>query len=407
MAFVKQQIWSSKHTIPDGKPNAGSKLAVSIEAVSEQSAQINIIGYISPYWNDSETFRYQVQSLKRQGYNHLDIYLNTFGGSTVEAAEIINVLDEFRRDGGTVSGRGGAMVASAGTRIAIAISPFEQAKNGLFMIHKPSGTFDGNEDEIASGLILLQHVTSEYASAYSHRTQMSETEVRALWEKGDYWMTADKAAELKFIDKVSDEVAITDDDLSALSKSGHPNATAIAASWEPNKIQKREPSGKSATQFTEMKRETLIALLGLNDDATEEQIKAEINRLKKSATDLSALTQQNELQAQQQKADKIKSILDTAVTERRITAENRAHYEKVAETTDPENLQAMIETLPKVESLAQGLQGKSGGPEAGKDWNYDQWMEKDPEGLKALMTTDFDRFNALYKAKYRKDAPKL
>jgi hypothetical protein len=56
------------------------------------------------------------------------------------------------------------------TKIAISLGGCEQAENGQFMYHKPSGRLSGNEDAIASGLKYFKIYVYQY-KAYARQKQ--------------------------------------------------------------------------------------------------------------------------------------------------------------------------------------------------------------------------------------------
>src|SRR5690606_27676347 len=132
----------------------------------DKLAPIRISGVIHGWQNSAESFKAKIDDLLAKGVKDVTLYINTPGGSVFEANEIAN---EIKRFPGTITGFGGALVASAGSYLAIECDTFEMAENGQYMYHKPKGMIHGNEDEVASNLQLLKNLTAQYRKKYAEK----------------------------------------------------------------------------------------------------------------------------------------------------------------------------------------------------------------------------------------------
>lgn len=178
------------------------KIPFEIKAVktgtSNPIASIRITGTIG--WdNDPEEFRKEVDSLIKEGITDCHIYINSPGGSCFAANEIVNIIQQFN---GSVTGEGGALVASAATYIALHCDTFSMPENGNFMLHKPTGVIEGTSNDMASYLTLLKNMENEYLKTYQGKAVDIE-ELKTKWEAGDWWMTATEAYEKGFITSVT------------------------------------------------------------------------------------------------------------------------------------------------------------------------------------------------------------
>ena len=59
-------------------------------------AEIRIVGHIGSWEANSEKFTNEIDQLINSGVQDLDVYINSFGGSVLEANEIINQLRRFK-----------------------------------------------------------------------------------------------------------------------------------------------------------------------------------------------------------------------------------------------------------------------------------------------------------------------
>lgn len=376
------------------KVNGQRILAISV-AQENDKATIRIDGRISRYWNNAEEFRMYIDELVAQGVTDVDLYINTIGGDVFEANEIGNIISGFP---GKISGKGGAMVASAGTYIACKCDTFQMPSNGQFMIHKPSGSFEGNQDEIESSLKLLKNITNDYFSTYAKRTGKTAEEIRALCATGDYWMSAADAKAQGFIDGIYDEeVEITSEIVAQLRASGCPNLPKVTATTP-----RQTPKNNHKMDKDQLK--ALAIELGMDSSSTAEQILAKVKELKAAADEGSRIS----AAAIAAQKDRAKQLVDAAINDKKITEEHRAGFMAKFEANFAATEQELADIKP-VPSMAAAAGGGSGAPSvdaARKDWKYADWAEKDPKALQAMMKDDYEKFNALYKDEYGVDAPK-
>ena len=123
-------------------------LVVTAEA-KENKAYMRITGVIYDWNNSADEITRKIDEFLAEGIQDVHVYLNGPGGDVFQAAEIENQIQRFP---GSKTGTAGALLASAYTKIAISLDSCEQAENGQFMYHKPSGRLSGNEDAIDAGV---------------------------------------------------------------------------------------------------------------------------------------------------------------------------------------------------------------------------------------------------------------
>jgi ATP-dependent protease ClpP protease subunit/ParB-like chromosome segregation protein Spo0J len=360
------------------------KLQITVKAEGTVG-RIDIIGSISE-WNQNcaSDFREKCQALKDGGVASCKVYLMTVGGDCFQANEIVNILiDVFK----TYTGEGGAIVASAGTYIAVNASSFELAKNGQFMIHKPWGDCYGNEDEIAAQLRLLQNMSSTYYEAYAGKCKKTKAELDAKWNGGDFWMTAQEALDWGFITSIKDPVKI---DQAA--------ASAIRASGSPIQVTIDKPTND--VTMADLKAQAIA--LGLPESATEEQINATIADNAKKAKEYDTMKAAADKKAKEDRANEIKALLDKAEQEKRIKADARPQWQKMLEDSF-DNGKELLGSIQPVQKLSATIKPSVGGVGAttyqGK--TFEQLQDEAPELLATLQDENPEAYDTLF-ADYKK-----
>lgn len=345
--------------------------------------RVDIIGQISEWGrNNAVDFRTKCQELKDSGISNCHVYLMTVGGDCFQANEIVNILvDVF----GSYTGEGGAIVASAGTYIGVNAASFKMAKNGQYMIHKPSGYIQGNETDMENYLKLLQNMTVTYYDAYKAVLKKPEKEFKAKWDAGDIWLTAQEAKDWGFVTDIKEPVKIDQETAQAIQKSGSPIAFAQSdIIVEPN-------------LKTQMNVKLVAISLGMDENSTEDQVNARIAANAKKASEYDTLKAQQEQKDKAEKAANIKTELDAAEKDKRIKADARANWQTQFEK-DFEGTKALLSGLqPVVKSLSKDIkptnEGK-GSTYEGK--TFEQLQDENPEALAELEENNEEAYNALF-----------
>lgn len=345
---------------------------LTIQANTEgQKGQIRIIDTISSYTESSaaETRRV-VDELISKKIEVTDVYINSKGGSTVEAAEIVNELKRLPN----VTIQVGAVAASAATYI---MANFKNRgfTNSQFMIHPPKITLQGGIKEVKSGLQLIKNITEDYLSAYMKKMGKSKEEIEAIFEKGDYWMNAKQAKEMGLLDEIVDsDLEIQANDITILEACGAPNIPKI----KPN------------TNTDMENRKQIIAKLKLPADATDSQIETAIAEAVQKADEVDNL-KTAQTQSKQKQA---KDLVEAAILDKRITADVKDQYEALA-LSDLDSTKAILEAMPKKDKPSNSFEPGKTNTDVRADWTMEDYQEKDPQALSKMMQDDPEKFKQL------------
>ena len=147
---------------------------------------------------------------------HVDVYVNSFGGSVVDA---LDIRQQFI-DHGDVTCHIHGMTASAATLLVTGAKQVTMSKFALFLVHQCSQWVDTwgrmNASELADTIAKLQKTADDLATVdqvaaniYAERTGKDAT-LCAEWMKEAKWLTAEKCKELGLIDAICEDGTQTD-----------------------------------------------------------------------------------------------------------------------------------------------------------------------------------------------------
>lgn len=132
-----------------------------------------------------------------------------------------------------------------------------------------------------------------------------------------------------------------------------------------------------------MERNALALLLGLPETATEAQIQARITELMGAETSLQEL-----------RRSAITLAVDTAVKERKITADKKEHFVKIGEQMGVESLQATLDAMSPMVKLSKTINQTDGGAE------YKKLSDVPSDQLADLKENEPETYRKLFKSEY-------
>ncbi|SFW18044.1 head maturation protease, ClpP-related [Selenomonas ruminantium] len=133
-----------------------------------------------------------------KGEGNITVWINSPGGDVFAAAQIYNMLMDYK---GSVTVRIDGLAASAASVIAMAGTTVEMSPVGMLMIHNPSTAVIGNTKEMQAAIQMLDEVKESILNAYELKTGRPRQQLSDLMDV-ESWMNAKKAVELGFADKI-------------------------------------------------------------------------------------------------------------------------------------------------------------------------------------------------------------
>lgn len=132
------------------------------------------------------------------GSGDITVWLNSPGGDCVAAAQIYNMLMDYK---GSVTVKIDGIAASAASVIAMAGTKVLMSPVSTMFIHNPMTVALGNSDEMQKAIEMLDSVKDSIINAYEIKTGLSRAKLSRLMD-AETWMDANKAVELGFADGI-------------------------------------------------------------------------------------------------------------------------------------------------------------------------------------------------------------
>ncbi len=140
------------------------------------------------------------------GSGDITVWINSPGGDCVAAAQIYNMLMDYK---GNVTVKIDGIAASAASVIAMAGTKVLVSPVSMLMIHNPMTMAFGNKAEMERAIEMLGSVKDSILNAYEIKTGMSRAKLSHLMD-AETWMDANKAIELGFADELMTRNATED-----------------------------------------------------------------------------------------------------------------------------------------------------------------------------------------------------
>ena len=190
------------------------------------------------------------------GSGNITVWINSPGGDCVAAAQIYNMLMDYKGDVtvkiDSIAASAASVIAMAGTKVLI--SPV-----GMMMIHNPATIAWGDTAEMQKAIEMLASVKDSIINAYEIKTGISRAKLSHLMD-AETWMDAHKAMELGFADGILGRADLPEDmetpEVTMLySKAAVVNSLMdkIAAKCKTNhkKTEDTKPQGRSVDSLYE------------------------------------------------------------------------------------------------------------------------------------------------------------
>lgn len=132
------------------------------------------------------------------GNGNITVWINSPGGDVFAAAQIYNMLCDYK---GNVTVKIDGIAASAASVIAMAGNTVLVSPVAMMMIHNPATIAMGNTKDMERAIDMLNEVKESILNAYERKTGMNRTKLSHMMDS-ETWFNAKKAVELGFADKV-------------------------------------------------------------------------------------------------------------------------------------------------------------------------------------------------------------
>lgn len=216
------------------------------EDVTERVLELNgVIAQES--WFDDEVSPALFKEELNSGTGDIVVWLNSPGGDCIAAAQIYNMLMDYK---GSVTVKVDGIAASAASVIAMAGTSILMSPVSMMMIHNPMVAAFGDHIEMAKAIEMLDSVKDSIINAYEIKTGLSRAKISHMMD-AETWMDAGKATELGFCDGTLSrtEDAPAPDGVMLYSKAAVTNSLMEKIGQKCAIKEKSEPEGRSADEL--------------------------------------------------------------------------------------------------------------------------------------------------------------
>ena len=149
-------------------------------------------------WFDDDITPQLFREELNAGSGDITVWVKSPGGDCVAAAQIYNMLMDYR---GSVTVKIDGIAASAASVIAMAGTRVLVSPVSMLMIHNPATMAMGDAAEMQKAIAMLDEVKESIINAYEIKTGMSRAKLSHLMD-AETWMDAHTAVDLGFADEI-------------------------------------------------------------------------------------------------------------------------------------------------------------------------------------------------------------
>ncbi len=149
-------------------------------------------------WFDDEVTPALFKDELNSGEGDITVWINSPGGDCIAAAQIYNMLMDYK---GNVTVKIDGIAASAASVIAMAGNKVIVSPVSMIMIHNPATIASGDTAEMQKAIAMLDEVKESIINAYEIKTGLSRARLSHLMD-AETWMDANSAIELGFADEI-------------------------------------------------------------------------------------------------------------------------------------------------------------------------------------------------------------
>lgn len=158
-------------------------------------------------WFDDDVTPQLFKDELMAGSGDITVWINSPGGDCVAAAQIYNMLMDYK---GNVTVKIDGIAASAASVIAMAGTKVLMSPVSMMMIHNPMTVAFGDSGEMQKAIEMLASVKDSIINAYEIKTGLSRAKLSHLMDS-ETWMDANKAVELGFADEITQRSGSAED----------------------------------------------------------------------------------------------------------------------------------------------------------------------------------------------------
>ncbi|HRH66229.1 MAG TPA: Clp protease ClpP [Bacteroidia bacterium] len=358
---------------------------------SNNSAEILLYGFIGS-WKDTDSKRF-ISDFKKleETHNQINVRINSGGGDVFEGITIYNTL---KNSSAEIHIYIDGLAASMASVIALAGSKIFMSRYAQLMIHRVSGSANGDADKLRETASLMDELEKSLLDIYATKTGKDSESIQNTWmQRGkDTWFNANDAVKQKLVDEIFDGV---------IKKSPAKNKNAEEV-WQFYNLQIENSLNNSDMQILNQFK----SMYGLPETATEQDVLAafqsQVNKTKDLKEENEKLKLQNtefENQLKETQKQNVQDLIDQAIKSNRITEDQRPTYVALAEANFAATKVALNGIMP-YKSITSQIQATS--EEKPEFKTFREYQEHAPAILAEMKEKEPAKYQALYKKEFGK-----
>ena len=169
------------------------------ESVPDMERTLFLNGMISDEtWYGDEVTPQLFKDELNAGSGNITVWINSPGGDVFAAAQIYNMLRDYK---GSVTVKIDGIAASTASVIAMAGNTVCVSPVAMMMIHNPATMAMGEAKDMQKAIVMLNEVKESILNAYESKTGLTRARLSHMMDD-ETWFNAKKAVELGFADKI-------------------------------------------------------------------------------------------------------------------------------------------------------------------------------------------------------------
>jgi ATP-dependent Clp protease protease subunit len=340
-------------------------------------------------------------------YSQITVRWHSYGGSVFDGNLIYSTIQNSKKDVDII------IIGVAASMVAIISQSRKDKKpkmvrNGYMMIHAPSGSTNGNALDHENNAKLMRSMEGNFIKLLASSTGKPESYV-SKWMTGDNWFDAEQAKKEGLISEIIE-----------------PESDTLTANLNPQELGVEgmyyqftallNPKNESQINLDHTMKKPIIealALVGVNEQSSDTAVIEAVNAKitaeklelqgKLDAEIKKRETAEESLKAQGKAA--ITAVVEAAKKAGKITQDQVATYESIAEASGIDALNTVLGAIPARNPITSQIQNQGGAnnaPVGRDDWDFDKWQKEDPKALEAMAGNEPEKFKELFNAKYKK-----
>lgn len=136
--------------------------------------------------------------------SEITVIFNSPGGTVFDGLALFDYLRDLQRRGHKVITKALGKAESMGSVLLQAGSERIMSKNAFIMIHEISGGALGKASEMEDSVKLVERLQVKILNILAERSLLTNIKIKRRWTRKDWYLDAEEAFELGFIDRIEE-----------------------------------------------------------------------------------------------------------------------------------------------------------------------------------------------------------